>query len=223
MENNQQRNIGLTMILIHQSISRGIHMSRLYSHIFSRVGFPDGKIRPGFADYVRSLASVLHAHLLAEETLIFPLLEEKGLDAPYEVLTAEHHEMRPLLDEIKIKIERAVENPASQESLERIDNLMTELAGIWRPHIEAEETHFSPKKINALLTPEEQDKLAREVTALSQEHAHPDYLVVPFTLFNLSPEHREVMSEAMPPTVTRHLVPIAWKDKWKPMTPFLLL
>jgi hypothetical protein len=223
MENDNHSHVGVTMLLLHQSISRGIHMSRLYSHIFSRVGFPDGKMRPGFADYVRSLVTVMHSHHLAEDHLVFPLLREKLPEAPISLLTAEHLEMRSIMDEIRLKIDRAVDDPSSQESLERIDNLMTQLAGIWRPHIDAEETHFSPEKIDEVLPPDEQDRLLAQIVALGQEHSSPDYLVVPFTLFNLAPEHRIVIAEAMPPVVSRHLVPVAWKEKWKPMMPFLLI
>ena len=78
--------VGDTLLLIHQSISRGVHMSSLYGRIFSRCGLPDGKIRPGFADYIRTLVSVLQAHHLGEDKLAFPRFQESLPDAPYEVL-----------------------------------------------------------------------------------------------------------------------------------------
>ncbi len=54
------------------------------------------------------------------------------------------------------------------------------------------------------------------------KHSGPDYLVVPFLLYNLSPEDRATMSAEMPPVVTQQLVPVVWKEKWQPMSPFLL-
>jgi hypothetical protein len=30
------------------------------------------------------------------------------------------------------------------------------------------------------------------------------------------------MSDLLPPAVPRHFVPAAWKEKWQPMSPFLL-
>ncbi|MBP1769670.1 MAG: hypothetical protein H6P96_288 [Candidatus Aminicenantes bacterium] len=76
MEVDNPFRVGAAMLLIHQSISRGIHMSGLYTRIFMQAGLPDGKIRPGFADYIRSLTSVLHAHHLAEDELTFPRLRD---------------------------------------------------------------------------------------------------------------------------------------------------
>ena len=50
----------------------------------------------------------------------------------------------------------------------------------------------------------------------------PAYLVVPFVLYNLSPEDRRIASKGFPEMVTKQLVPIDWKDKWISMQPFLL-
>jgi hypothetical protein len=55
-----------------------------------------------------------------------------------------------------------------------------------------------------------------------QEHAKPDYLVVPFTLYNLPPLERTFMARALPPSVVQELVPGPGKEKWQPMAPFLL-
>jgi hypothetical protein len=52
--------------------------------------------------------------------------------------------------------------------------------------------------------------------------AGPAERLVPFVLYNLSPDDRAVMVAAMPPNVLTELVPIAWADDWRPMKPFLL-
>lgn len=54
------------------------------------------------------------------------------------------------------------------------------------------------------------------------EIATPTYLVVPFAIYNSSPEDRVKLVKELPEKVTRQLVPIDWKDKWAPMQPFLL-
>ena len=223
MEEKSHLSISTIMSLTHQSIGRGIHMSRLYSNIFGRVGFPEGKIRPGFVDYVRSLVTVMRAHHLAEERLVFPLLQEKSPEVPVGRLTAEHQDMGVLLDEIRIKAELMGDEASSRESLRRIESVVTSLADLWPPHVEAEDVHYSPPKLGEALTPEEQNIVAAQVAELNMEYSRPDYLVLPFTLFNLSPENRGGISEMMPPEVVQHLVPVAWKDKWKPMAPFLLV
>ncbi len=223
MEGTNHSRVGDALPLIHQSISRGIHMSGLYGRVFTRTGFPGGKIRPGFTDYVRSLTSVMHAHHLAEDQLAFPLFKERLPEAPYDRLADEHLKMVPIVDEVRLKIERATDDPESPESLDRIDTLMNSLAEIWRPHIAVEESHFTPEKIDAVMSADEQAGLLARIGEVNQKHSGPDYLVVPFTLFNLPHKERAYMSDLLPPIVPQQLVPVAWKEKWQPMSPFLLV
>jgi hypothetical protein len=56
----------------------------------------------------------------------------------------------------------------------------------------------------------------------SQEYSKPDFLVIPFLLYNLPLEDRIIFSQGMPPILTEQMVPVVWKDKWAPMKPFLL-
>jgi hypothetical protein len=223
MESDKQFRVGEALLLVHQSISRGIHMSGLYSRIFMQTGLPNGKIGPGFVDYIRSLTSVLHAHHVAEDKLIFPLFKDLLPQAPYEELADDHLRFIPILDEIRLKIEGAVEDAESGESLERIDSLLAEMAAVWRPHVAVEEAHFSSAKIDAVMSADDQTRFLARIGEANQEHSGPDYLVVPFTLFNLPQKDRAYMSDLMPPVVTQHLIPVAWKEKWQPMSPFLLV
>lgn len=41
-------------------------------------------------------------------------------------------------------------------------------------------------------------------------------------LYNLEPGPRPLMSAGMPSEVIEQLIPVAWKDQWAPMQPFLL-
>lgn len=223
MDAQNSLRVGVALPAFHQSISRGIHMATLYSHIFGRCGFPEGRIRPGFADYAKSLISALHAHCLTEDALAYPRLRDILSEAPFDLLADQHHRMVPLLDEIKLKIDPAVDSSATGDCLEKLKTSLTELADIWRPHIEAEERHFTPEKIDALMSPDEQALLLTQFAEFNQKHSEPDYLVVPFTLFNLAPEDRDIVSKMMPPDVTQRLIPLAWKEKWQSMAPFLLI
>ena len=165
MEVDNPFRVGEAMLLIHQSISRGIHMSGLYTRIFMQAGLPDGKIRPGFADYIRSLTSVLHAHHLAEDELTFPQLRDLLPEAPYERLANDHCELAPVAAEIRSKIERAVADPESGDALVRIDSLLTRLAEIWRPHIAVEEAHFSAASLNSNSSADSSKKIRSVVPA----------------------------------------------------------
>jgi hypothetical protein len=57
---------------------------------------------------------------------------------------------------------------------------------------------------------------------LSFKNMGPHYLVVPFMLYNLEPGPRSILASRMPSEMTEQLVPVAWKDQWAPMKPFLL-
>ena len=96
------------------------------------------------------------------------------------------------------------------------------LSDLWFRHIGVEEFHLSAEEAGELLTTDEQITLAQQFAQHNQEHAKPDYLAVPFVLYNLEPADRAVMNAAMPPIVTQQLVPVAWKEQWAPMKPFLL-
>jgi hypothetical protein len=223
MEADGRSRIGEALILIHQSISRGIHMSGLYSRIFTATGVPKGKMRPGFADYVRSLTSVLLAHHLAEDEVVFPLFRELTPGAPFEHLAEEHLQMIPLANEIRRNVESAVGDSDYRESLERIDTLLDGLARIWRAHIAVEEDHFASAKVDAVLSVETQARVLGQIGEANQKHSGPDYLVVPFTLFNLPQEDRASLAELLPPVEKRDVIPAAWREKWQPMSPFLLV
>lgn len=93
---------------------------------------------------------------------------------------------------------------------------------IWHPHITIQEDHFGIERLAEMVPAEEHAQLSGEMAQLSMEDAEPIYLVVPFALYNLSPDQRDVLSQKMPPEVIEELVPVAWQEKWAPMKPFLL-
>lgn len=222
MSESNKPNIGADLIRIHSIITRALDVSIEHSQSFAREDFPDESTREGFVSYVQSLVSVLHAHHLTEDDLAFPYFREKVPDVPFDLLTAQHREMEPILDDIKAAIEEVAADGRASESLNDLNRALIKMAEIWRPHIQREEDHLSVEKADALLDIEEHIRLGKMFAEHNQEHSGPDYLVVPFLLYNLSAEDRAIMSQAMPPMVTQQLVPIAWKEKWEPMSPFLL-
>jgi hemerythrin-like domain-containing protein len=219
---SNQPNVAADMVRIHSVITRGLNVSIEHSQAFAREGFPDASTREGFVSYVQSLVSVLHAHHLAEDELAFPYLRDKMPDTPFDLLTAQHREMVPVLDEIKAAIEAVRAEAQPGEGLNDLNRALTKMADMWHPHIQREEDDFSVEIAAELIDVEEHIRLSQMFAQHSQEHSGPDYLVVPFILYNLSAEDRAIMSRAMPPVVTQELVPVAWKEKWAPMSPFLL-
>jgi len=47
--------------------------------------------------------------------------------------------------------------------------------------------------------------------------------VLPFLIYNLPPEERAVFSKKIPPALAKQVTSDAWKEKWMPMSTFMLL
>jgi hemerythrin-like domain-containing protein len=217
-------NIGISAYMrrIHKVITRALEVIVAQGQVFAREGYPDQAVQAGFASYVLSFESILHAHHLTEEELAFPHFREKIPEEPFDLLLVQHSEIAMLVYEIRDLL-GSHENPhLDVGSLKELVQVVTKIDQIWHPHIRIEENIFSPEKISRLANAEEQTLLSRQFAEHSQKHSSPDYLVTPFILYNLSPADRLVISQLMPPIVTQQLVPIVWKEKWRPMQPFLL-
>jgi hemerythrin-like domain-containing protein len=222
MSGTNESSLAKSLITIHKVITRGLEVAKGRSQSFADEGSADVSPRSGFVSYLRAFVSVTHAHHLTEDELFFPYFREKIREAPFDLLTAQHREVARLLDEMEPAIHEAERGPQAIEPFSRIGRIAAELGEIWHPHIAKEEGIFSPERVNATVAPDEQLRLIKLATEHNMKNSGPDYLVVPFVLYNLSPEDRATISEGMPPIVTQQLVPVAWKEKWEPMSPFLL-
>jgi hemerythrin-like domain-containing protein len=211
-----------SLILIHRVISRGLQVSLQHTETFARDGLPDPATGAGFALYLSTLAGTLYIHHSAEDEIAFPFLRDRLPDLPFDVLTAEHLQMEAILDEMAPILDRLQAGGLQGPALEAAHRLLAQLAKIWPGHIGLEESGISVPHLLTMITGEE---LGRWLQAMGQhrpEGAPPDPLVLPFILHNLSPEDRALMAQQMPPVVSQELVPVAWKEQWAPMKPFLL-
>ena len=210
------------LVRMHAVLTRSLEMLRSRSQSFMQQGLSDSSLRTGFVSYARSFVSVLHAHHLFENDIAFPYFRDKIPEAPFELLTAQHREMAPLLDDMKAAADDVENKRGGVEPLARINTIANWLATIWYPHIKGEESNFTSQRIAATITPDEDLRLTKVSAEHSRQHSGPDYLVVPFILYNLPSEDRAAIAAEMPPVVTQQLVPVIWKEKWAPMTPVLL-
>ena len=222
MPESSSPNVVGELVLIHLIITRGLKVAVEHCESFGRQGYPAASAREGFVSYVRSLASSLHAHHLTEDDLVFPYFREKIPDAPFDVLSAQHRALVPLLEEIRLSIEEMASTTEEGEALQHLNRILAQIAEIWHPHIKTEEEHFTQERVDALINTEEHRRLCGLFGEHGRKHAGPDYLVVPFLLYNLPAEKRAAFARTMPPIVTQQLVPVVWKEKWEPMRPFLL-
>ena len=209
------------LLRIHRVISRGLIVSVTKGAEFMQAGFPDPGIRKGYADYTHSLATVLDAHHLGEDEIVFPFLRGKITAAPYERLARSHREIVALLDSAGKAIPPVAEK-GLQADLSVLLDVLRKISNIWRPHIQTEEFYFSEEALAAAVSPEEQERLSASMAKHSQEHAAPPALALPFVLFNLEAEDRAAMAASLPAVVVEELIPKAWKEQWAAMKPFLL-
>ena len=217
-------NVATNLLIVHQVITRAIDVAIDGCVVFAETGFPDASVREGFGNYVRTLVTVLRAHHLTEDELAFPLMLERVPSAPYGIMDDEHQVIDPLLVEVSTAI-GVVENnnDSTYRPLKDLQGFLLRLRDVWLPHIRKEEENFSPQVLARLFSTEEHLQLIGVLSEHSRKVAQPDYLVVPFLLFNLPPDERARFSRSLPSVVTQELVPVAWKDRWASMRPFLLM
>jgi hypothetical protein len=138
------------------------------------------------------------------------------------LLKAQHQALMPILDELDATIKETAALPQAREPLLSMNEVLTKISELWYPHIRIEEEHFTVAKVAELYSPDERAKISMKFAEHSKEHATPDYLAVPFVLFNLPPAERATFSQMLPTILTQQLVPVVWREKWEPMKPFLL-
>jgi hemerythrin-like domain-containing protein len=221
MSNQTEGIFAVSLVAIHNVITRGLKVSIESAGKFAGHGFADATEQAGFLNYVRALVSVLDGHHLTEDDVAFPYFRDKLPEAPFDLLSAQHREMVPLLGEIRTAVERCEKADQVEAGLRDMEAGLSWVDGMWHPHIQIEQEHLV-EKAGALLSVEEQMNLVRLLGEHSQKHSGPPYLTVPFTLYNVPAQERTVFTKAMPAEVTGHLVPIVWKEQWASMAPFLL-
>lgn len=215
--------LAISFTNIHNIITRGIRVTRESIHWFLIRPSQLPSRQQGFLSYVRTLVSVMDSHQLNEDYLIFPYFRGLLPSAPYILMKANHREMVHLFDEIDGIIDQCEARGICQVSdLRKLNSTFSRLNSIWQKHIKIETGRFI-RKIDALIPEDEQDRLVRLFEEYNQTHSEPAYLVIPFLLFNLPREEREVFARGIPLELTHHLVPNVWKEKWEAMTPFLLV
>lgn len=151
---------------------------------------------------------------------MFPYLRKRITNAPYKVLTTQHKAMGPVLDEIRAAL-RQTKGVNSGSSLTMLSKALNRIHTLWHEHIYVEEAAFGPDAISSLLTKEERREAAKITARHAAQHQFPLSLMIPFLLYNMLPEDREIMLKLMPVFIP--LLINVWKPRWQIMAPFLLL
>ncbi len=222
MSNENQPNIGEDYIRFHKVMTRGLAVSLQNINEFLQIGALEKLNREGFIKYVQSFSSVLHGHHQAEDEKIFPYFKDKLPGVPYERLISEHEIFNDGLQEINTGIDHLTSENDELDSLKLLKSGFDKIDQIWHPHIQIENTQLYERIRSLNIDLEEMIRLQIEDKKFFQEHTGPAYLVMPFVLYNLSPEDRAILTQGSPEIVAKQLLSIDWKDKWTPMQPFLL-
>jgi hemerythrin-like domain-containing protein len=210
------------MSLIHHTITRGLKVTGERSTAFVQEGYPDASFQKGFVTYEQTLISVINAHHMSEDHVIFPYMRSKLTDAPYDELSANHLVIADFLKELQINIDKIATQTQPSDALNALNGTVTKIAELWHPHIAKEQLYiYDPEKVDAVMDTDEQIKLGSETAEYSLQQGDRS-LMIPFILYNLSPEERAYLAQTMPPAVIQELLPGAWKGKWVPMKPFFL-
>jgi hemerythrin-like domain-containing protein len=214
-----RENVGESLVRVHQIITRALNVAAERSAAYARTGFPSVIVEAGFALYLQSLVAVLEGHHLSEDALAFPFIRDRLPDAPYDRFHEEHGVISRIAADLRAATREIL---ADGRGLDRVHDALVRILEVWGPHIEAEERHLSLDALARVFEPDEHERLERMLSEFCQQHAGPDYLVVPFMLYNLPPSEREALARRLPPIIIDHLVPVAWAEQWAPMKPFLL-
>jgi hypothetical protein len=216
-------NLAVVFLAAHAAIKRGMEVASTRVQEFDRECLPGPVLREGIVNYVRALSSLIQGHQLAEDDLAFPYFRDKMTEVPFDLLIQQHLEMDPILTEIDDTLPRCADDARMGEGFRQLNLALEKLSVVWHPHIRIEEEHFTYDRLVSLGLPdEEQAHLTRQIAEHSRKHTGPPYLVLPFLIYNLSPVTRAFLAGELPVEVTRHLVPVLWKDQWASMKPFLL-
>jgi hypothetical protein len=211
-------NFGADLLLIHKVMTRGIHVASEHADTYQEEGYPDLETQTGYERYVQALTELLHVHHDGEDHLAWPFLRDRLPDEPYAKLVRQHNEITTILERIETAIDTG-DLAGLSEELSKLDTH-------WHEHIDIEESAFSIGKTEEALTDKEQIAISSKLSQHTIQHAEPTSLILPFTLYNLEPQDREVLIKKVPPDQREQILAAAegpWKEHWSPMEPFLLV
>jgi hypothetical protein len=205
------------LVRIHKVFTRALRVAVEAGAGFAKDA-PAPELLQGFRLYVEMLFLGLHGHHESEETVAWPYMRARNLQAPYETLIEQHGRIATLID--------AGQAALGGDDLNAFHGHLSELQGLWQGHFPLEEAAFGPAVWPGPLTRAEEAELGSLVARhlAQQMEANVDYQPIgtAFVLYNLEPEDRAVWASEMPAQVIEELVPGPWLVRWAPMKPFLL-
>ena len=213
--------VAADLVRIHSVISNSLEVIIKHTAMPSGKVVQDNKLREGLGIYLKCFSTFVHNHHQLDDELMFPYCRKRMPDVPFELLTAQHMKIKTFLDSIDARVTDLAYRTKIGEALGSIHRWLEKLRELWYPHIGLEEQHFGDTNLATIFDMKERISLGRVLVLEGQRHNKPISLMLPFILFNLSPEERLALEKAMIPWIVPHiLVPYVWKSQWRIMIPF---
>ena len=209
---------------IHQVITIALQVSIEQCRLLTTpksISDPEAR-KTGFQCYITALLQLLESHHRIEDDLIFPYFQEKLPFLPVAEMDSQHQALIPLLEKLTELLSAMDEAPQNNTFYSTLAKTLEQVELLWEPHYQLEEAHLNEDNISQVIDSAEQERLCHLYAATSKHHITADYLVVPFMLYNLPIQERQVFAQAFPPQVTEKLIPEDWYPRWQVMAPFLL-
>jgi hemerythrin-like domain-containing protein len=206
-----------SLLRIHRIISRALNVSLQKCDQYLGKQSIQPEEAAGFAMYVTTLKWIMHSHHVTEDEMVFPYFRNR-LEAPYTRLEDDHKSMARMLANLDKYL-----SEISSGRVGKLREVLGELDKLWGAHIRIEEEHFTADKLNPVAGMQEQVDLETQFAEHGRKNSGPAPLALPFLFYNLEGADREAFLVPVPWIVKKVLVPIIWRGKWKPMSPFLLV
>lgn len=209
---------------IHQVITRALQVAGEQCRLLAA---PESTTAPaenslGLKYYITALLQLLESHHRIEDDLIFPYFQQKLATLPVEEMNHQHQSLLPLLAKLTDLLSTMEEAHQQITFYHTLAETLGEIEALWEPHYQLEEAYLNENNISQVIDPAEQERLCHLYAATSKHHITADYLVLPFILYNLPLQERQVFAQAFPPQVTNKLIPEDWYPQWQLMSPYLL-
>jgi len=205
---------------IHQVITRALQVAIQQSQLLATKGLAVEDF--GLQCYIIALLQLLDSHHQIEDDLIFPYFKQKMPALPVAEMENQHQDIVPLLEKLAGLLPELDQTHATTVSWITIAETLIKIEALWEPHYQLEEAYLNEDNISQVISPGEQEKLCHLYAETSKHHITVDYLVLPFILYNLPLQERQVMAQAFPPQITEKLIPGEWYLRWQVMSPYLL-
>jgi len=204
------------LLLIHKIITRGLTVSLQKCEEYLENKAVPASEAAGFTTFVSTLTKVAHSHHLSEDEISFPYFRDY-LEAPFDRLMEDHQSISHILD----RIGRYLPD-LTKDEITGLHDTLKEFQAMWVPHIQIEEENFTVQKVQERVSMKDQIVIAKKMAAHGSRNSGPGPLALPFLFYNLEGMDRDTFMKSFPLIVRKILVPVIWKSRWEPMSPFLL-